>query len=319
MYPTTYRHYPSFTRRYVRSVMKMMGLPKKPKVEAEIFDEMLHDEQVVHSINGEILMLEWHHGREGRVVVPEPSLSEWLQTVQLSKVQGDAWSWPWEFSTLSFPARQTFHGHQVDGALVAWVDSTELPGRYETFLKAHGNPHGVDMKGIGDPWLIVAIHNPLDDKPSLNPTMLRGAFKPSQITDFINREAIEHAGGRSTRLADEEGMILREVVRYVLSLGMYLSAYPEALSSGVPDWMKNKHPDGRKDVPFAHIGIDREDRELRVAMTAPHSVSPYWRQLRDARFYRGKWANHRPGSRYVLVSGYEVGTEKTVGVEQIKG
>jgi hypothetical protein len=112
-------------------------------------------------------------------------------------------------------------------------------------------------------------------------------------------------------------MILREVVRYELSLGMYLSAYPEALSSSVPGWMMNKHPEGMKGVPFAQIGVDREDRELKAAMTAPHSVSPYSRQLRDERFYRGKWANHRPGSRYVLVSGHEVGTEKTVGVEHM--
>lgn len=208
--------------------------------------------------------------------------------------------------------------HQVDGALVAWLDSTELPACYEAFLKAHGNQHGVDMKGHGDPWLIVAIHNSLDDKPSENPTMLRGAFKPSQITDFINSEAIEHADGRVQPLADEEGMILRAVVRYVLSLGMYLSAYPEALSSGVPDWMKNKHPEGKKGVPFAQIGYDREDRELNLAMSAPRSVAPYWRQLRDDRFYRGKWANHSPGSRYVLVSGYEVGARKTVGVEQVE-
>jgi hypothetical protein len=68
-----------------------MGLPKKPKVEAEIFGSRLQDEQVVHSINGEVLMLEWHHGREGRVVVPEPTLSTWLQMVELSRVQGDAW------------------------------------------------------------------------------------------------------------------------------------------------------------------------------------------------------------------------------------
>ncbi|PXX95905.1 hypothetical protein [Halomonas sp. LBP4] len=314
MTQATYRHYPSFTRRYVRSVMKMLGLPKKPRIEAEIFGEMVHDEQVVHSINGEILMLEWHHGREGRVVVPEPSLSEWLQTVQLSRVQGDAWSWPWEFSSLSFPAKQIFHGHSVHGALVAWLDSTMLPARYEAFLSAHGNMHGVDMQGLGDPWLIVAIHNPLDTRPGLNPTMLRGAFRPSQITDFINREAIEHAGGHAQPLADQEGMILRAVVRYVLSLGMYLSAYPEALSSGVPGWMKNKHPEGRKGVPFAHIGYDREDRELKAAMTAPRTVAPYWRQLRDERFYRGKWADHRRGSRYVLVSGYEVGGDRTVGV-----
>lgn len=316
MTPTAYRHFPSFTRRYVRSVMKMMGLPKKPSVEAEVFVQMVHDEQVVHSLNGEVLMLEWHYNREGRVVVPESSLSRWLQSVQLSRVQGDAWSWPWEFSALSFPTSQTFHGHPVDGAMITWVDSSTLPSRYETFLQAHGNLHGVDMAGLGEPWLIVTIHNPLDTQPSLNPTMLRGAFKTSQITDFINREAIEHAGGRVAQLADEEGMILREVVRYVLSLGMYLSAYPEAQSSGVPAWMKNKHPESKKGMPFASIGVDR-DRELSLAMTAPRSVSPYWRQLRDERFYRGKWADHRRGSRYVLVSGYEVGAERTVGVESV--
>ena len=58
MHQATYRHYPSFTRRYVRSVMKMMGLSRKPKVEAEIFGQMVQDEQVVHSINGEMLILE---------------------------------------------------------------------------------------------------------------------------------------------------------------------------------------------------------------------------------------------------------------------
>ncbi|SDJ98358.1 hypothetical protein [Billgrantia gudaonensis] len=95
--------------------------------------------------------------------------------------------------------------------------------------------------------------------------MLRGAFTPSQITDFINREAFEHAGGRVQSLADEEGMVLRE---------------------------------------------------LSLAMTAPRSVAPYWRQLRDERFYRGQWADRPRGSRYVLVSGYEVGADRTLGVRE---
>ncbi len=54
MSQSTYRHYPSFTRRYVRSVMKMMGLPKKPKVEAELFASMLQDQELALSINGEV-------------------------------------------------------------------------------------------------------------------------------------------------------------------------------------------------------------------------------------------------------------------------
>ncbi|MDZ7854198.1 MAG: hypothetical protein U5L98_16575 [Halomonas sp.] len=78
--------------------------------------------------------------------------------------------------------------------------------------------------------------------------------------------------------------------------------------------MNNKHPEGRRGVPFAQIGVDREDRKLKLAMTAHHPMSPYWRQLSDALYYRGKWANHRPGSSYVLVNGYEVGVGETVRV-----
>jgi hypothetical protein len=276
-----------------------------------------------------------HLRRYWAVMTPDFSLyPQWPTVVNQWNTYGSGWwqsqglrviptvNWSDEASHAycfdGIPTGQSFHGHPVDGALVTWVDSTSLPGRYEAFLRAHGNPHGVDMAGLGDPWLMVAIHNPLDDKPSVNPTMLRGAFNPSQISDFINREAIEHAGGRAAPLADEESMILRDVVRYVLSLGMYLSAYPEALSSGVPGWMNNKHLEGRKGVPFTQIGVDRKDRELQVAMTVPHSVLPYWQQLRDARFYCGKWASHCPGSRYVLVNGYEVGAGKTVGVEPVE-
>ncbi len=111
---STYRHYPGFTRRYVRSFLKNMGLPKKPKMEAMIFDALLSDVDEIRSINGEILMLEWHYGREGRVVVPEPSLSEWLQTVQLSRVQRLGLA-----SSAQFPTGQTFPGQPVEGALVA--------------------------------------------------------------------------------------------------------------------------------------------------------------------------------------------------------
>lgn len=157
MTQVTYSHYPSFTRRYVRSVMKMMGLPKKPRIEAEVFDEMVYDEQVVHSINGEILILKCHHGHEGRVVVPEPSLSEWLQTVQLSRVQGDAWLWPWKITTLSFPTGQTFHGHPVDGALVARVDST-TPGPLRGFPE---RPRQPARRGHAGPWRPLADgHHP---------------------------------------------------------------------------------------------------------------------------------------------------------------
>ncbi|MEG3117088.1 hypothetical protein R3F72_18465 [Salinicola sp. 4072] len=51
-----------------------MGLPKKHSIEAEVFGQMVLDEHMVHSSNGEVLMLEWHYDRESRVAVPETTL-----------------------------------------------------------------------------------------------------------------------------------------------------------------------------------------------------------------------------------------------------
>ncbi|MGM0694834.1 MAG: hypothetical protein ACQEUN_15700 [Pseudomonadota bacterium] len=39
--------------------MKVTGLPKKPKVETEVFASLLQDQELAFSINGEVLMLEW--------------------------------------------------------------------------------------------------------------------------------------------------------------------------------------------------------------------------------------------------------------------
>lgn len=312
---STYQHYPSFTRRYVRSVMRSMGLSKNAVPERELLGQILRDPAMVDSINGEIFLLEWLHGKEGQVIVPEPTLSSWLQEVKLSRVEGNAWDWPYEFSTLSLPTKQTFAGHAVEGVMVAWVDSETLPGRYADFLSQHVPRFKEAVLGnVGGPWLIVAVHNPLDTRRSLDPSMLRAAFRPDQITDFINQEAINPAEG-ARLMNGKEGEVLREVVRYVISLGMYLSAYPQAMSPGVPAWMKNKHPENRKGIPFRQVGYDSTDRELQAAMLSPRSVGPHWRQLRDERFYRREWASWPRGSRHVLVSGYEVGSERTVGVE----
>lgn len=310
----TYQHYPSFTRRYVRSILHMTGQPKKAKHEAELLRRIAHSRDTMSAINGEVLMLEWFQRRQGHVIVPEPSLALWLQQTKLSRVEGEAWSWPYEFSTISVPTAQRFAGHPVEGVLVAWIDSERQPERFAEFMGAHGCPDLFEMPHVGGQWLIVAIHNPLDKQPKIDPSILRIAFRPDQITDFINREAINETEYGARKLESEETTILNAVLRWVLSLGMYLSAYPEALTSGVPEWMKNKHPDGRHGVAMAKVGYDSADRELHLAMLSPRSVAPHWRQLRDSRFYQGKWAQQPRGSRYVLVSGYEVSGHRTAGV-----
>ena len=312
---STYRHYPSYTRRYIRSLLSLSGQPKKAKHEEEMLRRVVHSPRVMSAINGEILMLEWHQRREGHVLVPEPTLASWVQETKLSRVEGEAWRWPYEFSTISVPTSQRFAGYPVEGALVAWIDSGRQPERFADFMSAHGSQARFEMPNVGGQWLIVAIHNPLDQQPGTDPSILRGAFRPDQITDFINREVIRETEYGARTMEGEESAVLNAVVRWVLSLGMYLSAYPQSLTPGLPAWMKNKHPEGRHGVPMVKVGYDSADRELALAMRSPHSVPPHWRQLRHERYYQGRWAEQPKGTRYVLVSGYEVGADRTTGVD----
>ena len=60
---STYRHYPSFTRRFTRSILKQIGLPKKH--EKEVFLDLVEDPRTMTSINGEALVLEYWHERQG--------------------------------------------------------------------------------------------------------------------------------------------------------------------------------------------------------------------------------------------------------------
>lgn len=111
---------------------------------------------------------------------------------------------------------------------------------------------------------------------------------------------------------------MQSVTRYVLSLGMYLSAYPKSLTQGVPAWMKNKHPKDQGRGVDA-VSYSRHDAALQAAMTSPRTVAPHWRQLRHSRYYQKQFSHRAPGSRYVLVSGYDVGNDVTVGVESGNG
>lgn len=249
----TYRHYPSFTKRYVRFNRKQHGLPKSPAIEREIFRHILNDRDIMGTINGEMLMLEWNHTRSGKTLVPEPLTSERFKSADVSRVQGDAWSWPLAFSTVSLPAHQRFCGHKVEGIFVAWFDTSRLDSLNDKFLRFHHSEEWFEKTNGREHRLVVAIPNPLETQPSRNPTFLRSAFTPAEITEFVNSNILVPMDSQAAPLEKEEARVLRSVVRYVIAMGVYLSAYPETLTPGVPRWLKNKPPSAEPRAPMIHV------------------------------------------------------------------
>lgn len=317
---STYNHYPVFTDRVVKAQRRLGNLSKKQAV--GVVGQFLNSQGFVHSLDALVMAMEHQLvKRGGQFVIPDAQLSERLSNIKLSSVTGEAWSWPYEFSTVSVPTRQRFNGHPCQGILVAWTHREDMEFRYfPELLKAHGSH--TQAIGAGSQGRLLEIVVPGDPDPRVPggfPTVLRVSLTPADITKFINDDALERpssAGFIMAEMSQEEASLMKAVLRYVLSLGMYISAYPDALTPGVPNFMANKHPGTRKvqRPKFVGIGQDR-DETLREALAAPRHVPSHWRQLRHEKYYQGRFEHLPRGTRYVLVSGYSTGRERVTGVE----
>lgn len=315
---SAYSHYSVFTKRFAKFSRRQLGVPKGQ--EAEIIRSLTEEPDFAKSLDARVMILE-HQLRHGTVLVPEPSLSQGLSRIKLERVEGEAWTWPFEFSLVSVPTTQTFAGQPSRGIMVAWVDRHDLQNRYwPEFLEAYSSNAGAASLDLEGKLLTITVPaEPAQDGELAGfPTVLHTAMDAEDISRFINAEALSENhddSALSAELSPSERDYLRDVIRYLLSMGMYLSAYPEALKPGVPEYMRNKHPITReKATPrFASIAAD-EGKAFTEALSAPRHVPSHWRQLRHERFYQGRHSHLPRGTRYVLVSGYSTGKERTMGV-----
>jgi len=316
----TYHHYPVFTDRVIKAQRRLSQLSKK---QAEgVIQRFLDSPDFVHSLDALVMAMEHQLvKRGGQFVIPDAQLSERISNIKLSSVTGEAWSWPYEFSTVSVPTRQRFAGKPCEGILVAWTHREDMEIHYfPELLKAHGS--ATTALGAGSHGRLLEVVVPGDPDPRVPggfPTVLRVSLTPEDITRFINDDALEKPSSEGfimAEMSDDEASFMKAVLRYVLSLGMYVSAYPDALTPGVPDFMANKHPGTRKvqRPHFVGIGQDR-DESLQEALAAPRHGASHWRQLRHERYYQGRYAHLPRGARYVLVSGYATGRNRVTGVE----
>lgn len=318
----TYNHYPLFTDRVVKAQRRINNLPKKQA--AGVMKLMLDNPEFVNSLDALVMAMEHQLvQRGGRFVIPDAQLSERLSNIKLSSVTGEAWSWPYEFSIVSVPTRQRFAGKACEGIFVGWTNREDMETRYfPELLKAHRSSNHVWAAGSQGRLLEIIVPGEPDPRlPGGFPSVLRLSLSPDDIIKFINDEALERPSNTSFIMAEmneEEASVMKAVTRYVLSLGMYISAYPDAVSSGVPDYMGNKHPGTQKVVRprFVAIGQDR-DQGLQDALSAPRHVPSHWRQLRHDKYYQGERKHQPRGTRYVLVSGYATGRDRVTGVEDL--
>ncbi|CAM4112624.1 hypothetical protein VRRI112168_14885 [Vreelandella rituensis] len=321
MQPVTYQHYPLFTKATIKAHRR---LPNNRRVTNTI-QFLCQQNGFLSSVDGQTVILE-HQLPKGHVIVPEPELSHQLARIKLSSVKGDAWTWPFPTSTISLPTTQRFAGQPAKGLMVAWENGDTFERRFAPeFLAAHGSPVEPMPSGSTEQFLFIACPGEPEQQSGFKmPVVLLMTFNVEQITDFINTEAIEdRLFVRGTKfpagiaMNPAERDFMREVTRYVLSMGMYFSAFPDAITPGVPEYMKNKHPATRnKNARAGFVRLTAHaDATLTAAMTAPRRVSAHWRQLRDDRYYQGRYAHQPRGSRYVLVSEYATGADRTLGVE----
>lgn len=316
---TTYTHYTSFTRALLKSaekVSRLAGNPSNSFNSREYLLKMLTSPEFDGSIDLECIALEHAFERNaGKILLPEPELVETLTNIRLSPVEGLAWNWPYKYSMISLPSKLKFAGVKAEGIMVSWLDASEVAsGVYIELYKHHGIKGKVlNPKNLSGRVLVVTMRGESDN---IMPSMIRYAFTEAELTRYINDQAMKDASRineQSIRpISEGEKSVFAEAMRLVLAMGFYLSAYPDALTAGVPEYVGTK-------LPKHHVGTNvavglRSTKDFRV-VTSPYGVDPHWRQLRDERYYRGDNAHLPRGSRYTLVSGYEVHGERATGVE----
>lgn len=314
-----YTHYRSFTKAFIKGAEKVWtlnGHRAKDFDPDRLLEQMLTTQEYTGSIDRECLALELAFERnKGRVLMPEPTLCEALKRIKLTPVEGDAWQWPFQYSMISIPAKLKFGGVKAEGLSVSWIDASELANPVYSDLYEHwgvDDSHFAEHFGQGKRLIVTMAGDPDGQMP----TMIRYGFTTAELTEFINSQAVKDASFQNRKIrqgSEKEQAAAVEAVRFVIALGFYLASYPGSLTQGIPAYVGTKLPPTVAGKGATPVGL-KSTKDFNL-VTSPHVVNPHWRQLRDQRFYRGDYKNLVPGSRYTLVSGYEVNADRAAGVQ----
>lgn len=151
------------------------------------------------------------------------------------------------------------------------------------------------------PMLLVAIES--KENSTEDPATMTLVHTLPEIVELLKNNTFK-ASESSNPFSlpnEDEAQTMQRVIKVVISLGIYLSL----------DGVKVKQE--KKRVKWAPKVVRTSKKDISVGLLdapaqqhgrAAHQVREHLRNLKDERYYKGKWANWPRGSRYALIKSH---------------
>jgi hypothetical protein len=311
--PILYKIYQSVTNRTINGLRKSGHRSFKKATDGQILrlliDEMWKITDVYNSVDFKIYCEEHYWGVMGKCAIfPESDdLVYKLLSAKYDCNSGAIFSLPFESFVLAMPRGLTYLGQEIQSCLVT-------TGLYETFCQPHvehfckhigiNSPNVTLEKDIPGARQISLVYRDIENHDlavqcwmlsDMWPTML----SCKSVEEFHSRFAKEHS-----TMADSA--IQFTLYKLIAGLSIYNTATEgEYLDAGLPGQKPGVRIEGSPGSrPNKHFILRENDIVKKEMRSEPgqHYRSWHFRNLRDQRFYHGKYECWEPGSRWVFVS-----------------
>lgn len=311
-----YDLYPRLTDTMVNGIRPMLPKGERKKKKSEIlggvFSDMPH---MLHSLDFLIMSEESLWERHGsQVIFPEsPLVLDNFAKARFNLESSEGFRLPFESFMLAMPHGYSFMGTVLPGLLVTFIDyftsqeQTIFPFCDALKLQRPNNvAHNQEVRK-GARALSISYRDPKNSqgyaRMLVSEDKIPSLLKANSNADFESIMGYYHDKLGVLELDEHDLDIQFKAVRLIAALGVYnLATEGERLKTGFPGQVVPRMNFKNPDMPIRMTTLSSH-APSQIPKNSPESHYRTWhiRQLRDERYYRGKFENLPRGSRFVFV------------------
>lgn len=196
--------------------------------------------------------------------------------------------------SIAIPKSTKFNNQSIQGLFVTYLTPDEKNRLIDEFNRDYGTGVHGEQTGKTSKQLTITYADPAGKgRMVLNVDLwkLEWILSSETIEEFNELTGINTDSVINYELSTEEQKTQFQILKFVVSFIVYMSAYDECISEV-------------HDVRMS--GSDKHTNSVSVktikSFYEKGGIKPHYRNLRDDRFYQGKWSDWEKGSRWIPVN-----------------
>ncbi|AYG48198.1 hypothetical protein DV532_28435 (plasmid) [Pseudomonas sp. Leaf58] len=322
----SYTLYPLLTNKIVSGLRQHLpGKERRSSSDATVLSDFIRrqpDIQNDHAfyIMAEELFLQSHNSQ---VIFPESSLVlDNLLKARYSLSSSEGLDMPFPSFILAPPRGYAFKGIEIPSLLVSWVIGDgfkdEVLRPFLDYIKVPGDR--VSFSELPQDGILSLIYRDKTGECSRtviygqNIPVLLGAKNPQAYREAMVSQGLILA---QEDLSESDSDIQFYSLKLIAALGVYhVATQGNKLKQGFPTPQAPRMEGRRAEQKVAPVTLVNSTPPLANSESVRHDAGRtahyrawHFRQLRDERYYRGEYAHHAPGTRYIFVESALVGVD----------